>query len=310
MNKYTFGPVPSRRLGFSLGVDIIPRKYCTFDCIYCQVGRTTNQQIQRKSFFNPHEIANEIIEKTKRLPRVDYITFSGSGEPTLNSDIGWIIGEIKRRLDKPVSVITNASLLHDGEVRKDLERADIVLPSLDSASEDIFRYIDRPHSLIEINTIIEGMKRFRNIYKGRIWLEIMLIKDVNDDAEELERLKKISEYLEVDKIQLNTVTRPPIEEKTEGVSKETLEIIRSYFGGNCEVICKFEKKRKKGSRIKKYKWSEAVLDILKRRSLTLSDIAGITDVPLSELREGLRIMESEGQIKSFRFDENVFYIKN
>jgi wyosine [tRNA(Phe)-imidazoG37] synthetase (radical SAM superfamily) len=307
MGKFTFGPVPSRRLGFSLGVDIIPRKICTFDCIYCQIGKTTNQEIKRKSFFDRHEIVEEIITKAKQLNHVDHITFSGSGEPTLNSDIGFIIREIKKTLDIPVAVITNGSLFNEKEIRDDLCMADVVLPSLDAASEDIFRYINRPHSLIELDTIIEGMKIFRDIYKGNIWLEIMLIKNVNDSIEELERLKKTVEYLGVEKVQLNTVIRPPADKTTDSISKGELNKISEYFGCGCEVICNFEKEVKKNN---ENNWLEMVLDILKRRSLTLRDIVKITGVPEHKVKNSLIIMEAEGKIKEFHFEDNIFYIIN
>ena len=274
--------------------------------MYCQVGRTTNCEIHRKSFFDPNEIVDEIIRESKRLPHVNYITFSGSGEPTLNSDIGWMIGEIKKALDTPVAVITNGSLLYVEEVRNDLNTADVVLPSLDAASEDIFRYIDRPHSLIELKTIIEGMKEFRNGYKGKIWLEVMLIKNVNDSTEEVEKLKKISQYLAVDKVQLNTVTRPPIDERAAGVSKAALEKICKYFGHGCEIISSFQKTVKKG---KQDDWPGMVLDILSRRSLTLTDIVSITGMPVDKIKEGLGLMETQGKIKSFPSSEDIYYTK-
>jgi wyosine [tRNA(Phe)-imidazoG37] synthetase (radical SAM superfamily) len=307
MGKFTFGPVPSRRLGFSLGVDIIPRKICTFDCIYCQIGKTTNQEIKRKSFFDTHEIVEEIITKAKKLSHIDHITFSGSGEPTLNSDIGWMIKEIKKNLDIPVAVITNGSLLNEKEIRDDLNMADVVLPSLDAASEDIFRYINRPHSLIELSAIIEGMKKFRDTYKGNIWLEIMLIKNVNDSIEELRRLKKVVEYLGVEKVQLNTVIRPPVDKTTDSISITELNKISEYFGHGCEVICDFEKgvEKKEGD-----DWLEMVLDILKRRSLTLNDIVKITGIPEHKVKSNLITMEAEGKIKQFHFEDNIFYIIN
>ena len=307
MGKYTFGPVPSRRLGFSMGVDIIPRKICTFDCIYCQIGKTTNQEIKRKSFFDIDEIVEEIINKTRQLSHIDHITFSGSGEPTLNSDIGLIIREIKKSSDVPVAVITNGSLLNDKEIRDDLSMADVVLPSLDAASEDIFCYINRPHTMIDLSTIIEGIKKLRSTYKGYIWLEIMLIKNVNDSNEELGKLKNIVEYLGVDKVQLNTVIGPPVDKMIEGISYNELDKISKYFGYGCEVICQFEKEIKKDEKVD---WSEMVLDILRRRSLTLDDIVRITGTPANRAKNSLSVMEVEGKIKQFHFEDNTFYIIN
>ncbi len=205
MAQFVFGPVPSRRLGFSLGVDIIPYKYCCYDCIYCQVGKTTNVEMTRKSFVDPFAVVEEIIDKVNKTERVDYISFSGSGEPTLNADLGKMIEETKKATTIPVAVITNGALLYQPDVRKDLLLADVILPSLDAISEDIFRYINRPHSLNEVDTIIRGLKLMRKEYTGKIWLEVMLIKNVNDTEEELGKLKEIVSDLNVDKLQLNTV---------------------------------------------------------------------------------------------------------
>ena len=307
MAKYVFGPVPSRRLGFSLGVDIIPAKYCCFDCIYCQIGKTTNVEMTRKSFIDPYKIIDEIIDTVNKTEHIDYITFSGSGEPTLNSDLGTMIEEVKKTTDIPVSVITNGALLYLDDVRKDLMLADVVLPSLDAVSEDIFRYINRPHSLIEIDTIIRGLKLLRNEYQGKIWLEVMLIKDVNDTREELKKLKEIVSELNVDKLQLNTVTRPPTEETTGRLTKDDLEKICEYLGEPCEIICNFEKSVKKHN---KEDWSQKILEILQRRSLTLDDIVKITGISFNKAKSRLKILENEGQIKSYFFDDNIFYMKS
>jgi wyosine [tRNA(Phe)-imidazoG37] synthetase (radical SAM superfamily) len=306
MSSFTFGPVPSRRLGFSLGVDVLPGKYCSFDCIYCQVGKTTNKEVERNSFFDPEKIVGEITSESKRLGNIDVITFSGSGEPTLNCDIGWLIKETKKRLGLPVSVITNSSLLLDKKVRSDLYLADVVLPSLDAVSEDIFRYINKPHFQIEIDGIIEGLKRFRAEYKGKIWLEIMLIKGINDVPDELEKMKEVIKYIGADKIQLNTVTRPPAEETARGLSNTALKKICASLGEGSEIICKFEKRTKKGCI---HLQSEMVSDILSRRSLTLDDIVRITGVTVRVAKKGLQNMEAEGKIKTTHIGGAIYYRK-
>ena len=307
MAQYVFGPVPSRRLGFSLGVDIIPAKYCSFDCIYCQIGKTTNVEIARKSFTDPYTIIDEIIDAVNKTKRIDSITFSGSGEPTLNSDLGTMIEEVKKTTDIPVAVITNGALLYLDDVRKDLLLADVILPSLDAVSEDVFRYINRPHSLIDIETIIRGLKLLRNEYQGKIWLEVMLIKDVNDTREELEKLKKIVSELNVDKLQLNTVTRPPNEETTGRLTMDDLKKICEYLGKPAEIICSFEKSVEKDNI---EDWSQNIIEILQRRSLTLDDIIKITGISFNKAKSRLKILENEGKIKSYFFDDNIFYMKS
>jgi len=307
VSRYVFGPVPSRRLGFSLGVDIIPGKYCCFDCIYCQIGKTTNHEIERKSFFDPYKIVSEVIEKVNTSDHIDYITFSGSGEPTLNSDLGLIIDEIKRSVDIPISVITSGALLSQEDVRKDLSGVDVVLPSLDAVSEDIFRYINRPHLMIEIQSIISGLELLRRDYRGRIWLEIMLVKDINDDKEELRKIKEVIGSIRADKVQLNTVTRPPSEEITGRLTREELEEVCEFFGDTCEIISTFEKPPVQHE---EKEWSKTVLDILKRRSLSLDDIVKITGISFYKAKNRLKLMENEGHIKSYYFHDTIYYMIN
>ncbi|OPY80382.1 MAG: molybdenum cofactor biosynthesis protein A [Syntrophorhabdus sp. PtaU1.Bin058] len=305
MSRYVFGPVPSRRLGFSLGVDIIPSKYCCYDCIYCQIGKTTNHGIERKSFFDPYAIVSEVIEKVSTSDHIDYITFSGSGEPTLNSDLGLMIDEIKRSVHIPVAVITNGALLSQDDVRKDLLTADVVLPSLDAVSEDIFRYINRPHLQIEIQSIISGLELLRKDYRGQVWLEIMLVKDINDDEEELGKLKEVIDLIHADKVQLNTVTRPPSEEITGRLTREELEKVCRFLGNTCEIISTFDKTPVQHE---EQEWSRSVLDILKRRSLSLDDIVKITGVSFYKAKNRLMVMENEGDIKSYHFHDTIYYM--
>ncbi len=306
MSKFTFGPVPSRRLGFSLGVDIIPRKYCSFDCIYCQVGKTTDKEIERRSFFDPKAIVDEIVSESKQRNNIDVVTFSGSGEPTLNADIGWMIRETKKRLKLPVCVITNSSLLFDEKVRSDLNAADTVLPSLDAVSGEAFESINRPHPEITIDKVIEGLRLFRAAYKGKMLLEIMLVKGANVAPEELEKMRLVIEGICPDKIQLNTVTRPPTEETASGVSRVALKKACAFFGDRCEIICKFEKKPRRDAG---YLQADSLSDILSRRSLTLDDVVKITGITTKEARKTLQQLEGEGKIKSTSVGSRLFYQK-
>ena len=207
---YLYGPVPSRRLGRSLGIDLVPHKICTYDCIYCQIGKTTKKTLLRKEYI-PKE---EVLEEVKAFllsgdSPIDHFSLSGSGEPTLHSQIRSIIEGIKKMSSIPVAVITNGSLLYEEEVRKDLLRADIVLPSLDAVSPEVFKRINRPHRNISVEKAIEGMVEFRKVYKGEIWLEILFCKGVNDTPEELQRMKEAVDKIRPDLIHLNTVVRPP-----------------------------------------------------------------------------------------------------
>ena len=307
MGKYVFGPVPSRRLGFSLGVDTIRSKYCSFDCIYCQIGKTTFLEIERRKFFDPDEITDEVIKRLSEVKRVDFVTFSGSGEPTLNSDLGYMIREIKKRTRVPIAVITNGSLLFLEEVRRDLLEADVVLPSLDAASDDIFHYINRPHPLIGVPAMIKGLKEFRKMYKGEIWLEIMMIRGVNDDPEELREFKKILDDVDVDRIQLNTVTRPPSEEEAGAMDSASLDKVCRFFGDRCEVVSAFE--GAVGQVEDDAGWEESVLAMLERRSMSLEDIVKVTGMPYLKAKGRLSVMERNGAVKGYYFGDSIFYQK-
>ncbi|MEN6615698.1 MAG: radical SAM protein [Syntrophorhabdus sp.] len=303
--QHVFGPVPSRRLGYSLGVDIIPPKYCSYDCVYCQIGKTTHREIIRKSFYDPHDIIAQVLDKVSGSGRIDFITFSGSGEPTLNADLGFLIREIKKGTSLPVAVITNGSLLCDDGVRRDLTAADVVLPSLDAVSQDVFERVNRPYRPLDIRELIEGLRLFRNEFPGQIWLEIMLIKNVNDDPEEIDKMAKIVSQTGVDRIQLNTVTRPPSEGSATRIDRSRLEEICGLFGPSCEVIASFEKL----DNIPGTTASTAtILETIKRRPLTLEDIAATTGMRLDEVKTELGILEKRGSIKTYVLEDTLFYV--
>jgi wyosine [tRNA(Phe)-imidazoG37] synthetase (radical SAM superfamily) len=304
MNRYVFGPVPSRRLGFSLGVDIIPRKTCTFDCVYCQVGRTTDKTAIRSSFFDPHEIIDEVVKEVNQNPLIDVVTFSGSGEPTLSQDLGTIIRGIKDRVSTPIAVITNGSLLIRPDVREDLAAADLVVPSLDAVTEEVFLRINRPVRLLKVEEVIEGLKAFRTEYQGQIWLEIMLIQNINDDTQHLELLRKTVTFIGADKIQLNTVTRPPCDRAITGMSSHRLAELKAFFGANCEVICEF---KKTGTKCSESGWAETILSIVRRRSLTIEDVIAVTGVSREEADRGLQELVNDKLIMDRSVDGVLYY---
>ena len=238
--KYIFGPVPSRRLGRSLGVDLVPYKTCTFDCIYCDLGRTTRKTLSRQSYVSPKEIQGElelclpVLEK-----RPDYVTLSGSGEPTLNTSIGEIIQRIKEITSTPVAVLTNSSLLSLDEVRRNLSEADVVLPSLDAITPALFEYINRPHASLSIEGIISGLIQFRKQYRGQMWLEILFCRGVNDGKEEIEKFKGVIKKIQPDRVELNTSVRPPAEDFAFPLTLPQLGEIRERLGEKAEIISEF-----------------------------------------------------------------------
>ncbi len=304
MGKFTFGPVPSRRLGFDLGVDIIPRKCCTFDCIYCQVGKTTQKDVERRSFSDPDAIVKEILEKAEEGKQINYITLSGSGEPTLCADIGLIIRAIKRKTSIPVAVITNGSLLFRDDVAADIDPADLVLPSLDAPDEAVFQRINRPHPALSFARTVEGLKTFRRLFKGKIWLEIMLIKNINDGVEQLAMFREIISGIDADKVQLNTVARPPLEQSARRLDGEELLSAAAAIGNGCEIIPAFE--RRTGAQ-KGQAWRGSVLATLRRRSLSLDDIVRTTGVSPEQAKVGLDRLIEEGEARRIQFGDKEFY---
>ncbi|HEX7319231.1 MAG TPA: radical SAM protein [bacterium] len=267
--SYIYGPVPSRRLGYSLGIDVVAHKICSFDCIYCQLGKTTDLTLERKVYVEPAEIIRQVTEAINQGSRIDYLTFSGSGEPTLNSRIGYMISELKAKTRLPVAVITNGSLLFMPEVQRDLSGADVVLPTLCAARESTMRKINRMHVGISARVIIDGLGDFRAHYNGQIWLEIMLIKGINDTSDEIAELKKATDSIRPDRIQLNTVVRPSSEKTARPLSMPELEHVRELLGGNCEIIAEFKDSK---DPVAVPRLRQAILDILKRRPVTADDI--------------------------------------
>ena len=303
--KYIFGPVPSRRLGRSLGVDLVPYKTCTFDCIYCELGRTTHKAITRKSYASSEKILRELDLTLSILDkRPDYITLSGSGEPTLNSNIGEIIRTIKEITSTPVAVLTNGSLLSMDEVREDLSEADVILPSLDAITPALFEYIDRPHSSLKIEGILSGLIQFRKQYRGQIWLEILFCRGVNDGKDEVEKLKKVIEKIEPDRVQLNTPVRPPAEDFAFPLTSEQLEEIRERLGEKAEVVSEFLAPT--GDRFDLDKDTE-IINLIRRRPCTAEDISKALGLHMDEVVKYLGSLTKKGVIHYRMYQHRCYY---
>ena len=303
--KYIFGPVPSRRLGRSLGVDLVPYKTCTFDCIYCDLGRTTHKTILRQSHVSPREIQGELeIYLSGLEKKPDYITLSGSGEPTLNTDIGEIVQRIKEITSTPIAVLTNSSLLSFSEVRRDLLEADLILPSIDAVTPAFFEYINRPHQSLKIEEIISGLIQFRNQYRGQIWLEVVFCRGINDDKEEIERLKGVIERIQPDRVQLNTPVRPPAEEFAYPLTTTQLEEIRKKLGDKAEIISEFTAPL--GEEFNSVKDTE-ILNLIKRRPCTTEDISKALGLRIDEVVKHLDHLTKTGTIRYRMYEHRCYY---
>ena len=281
---FVYGPVASRRLGFSLGVDIIPFKTCTLDCLYCQLGPTRKTTARRGSWFPPEEILAQIKEALDSGQRIDVITFSGSGEPTLSRDIGRLIREIKKMTRIPVAVLTNATLLTRKDVRRELAAADIVVPSLDAVPAPVFRRVNRPHASLDNRTIIDGLARFREEFPGELRLEIMLVEGVNDAPAHIRALEAAVVRIRPDRIELNTVVRPPADRRARPLSAAALEKIRARLGPKAEIVASFTEKEQAPAT---GGLERSILATVGRRPQTAADIAVALGRPLDEVVEAL-----------------------
>jgi wyosine [tRNA(Phe)-imidazoG37] synthetase (radical SAM superfamily) len=294
VRRHIYGPVPSRRLGFSLGVDIIPFKTCTLDCTYCQLGSMRKTVSRRGSWFPPGEILAQIKEAVESGQKIDAITFSGSGEPTLNRDIGLIIRAIKKMTRIPVVVLTNGTLLTRREVRRDLAAADIVVPSLDAVPGNLFRRVNRPNGALDPVKIIDGLARFRQEFQGEIWLEIMLIKGVNDSPTHIKALRAAADRIRPDRIQLNTVVRPPADVKAKPLSHGAMGKIRDAFGPRTEIIASFEKRKQAPAA---GDFETALLTAVGRRPMTAEDISLSLGRHREEVLKALSSLHRRGGVR-------------
>lgn len=303
-NSRIYGPVPSRRLGFSLGVDLVPAKICSYDCIYCQIGPTPRTITARKPYIPAKTVTDEVDAFLKTHPAPDYITLGGSGEPTLNSDIGRIIEAIKAQTKAPVAVLTNGSLLCDPDVRDDLRHADVVLPSFDACDPEMFARINRPHADIGFTAMAEGLIAFRQSYPGSIWMEIFFVEGINTTDAHARTFAQWIKKIQPDKVHLNTAIRPTAEKNVTAISFSDLERIRDLLGPAAEIIVPFGKDRshRLNPDIRK-----DLLAILSRRPCTLQDLSAVLGVHSLELVKHLEELTREKQVETVAQGDKTYY---
>lgn len=301
-----FGPVPSRRLGRSLGIDVIPPKTCSYDCIYCESGPTTHLTVRRQAFIEPARVIRHLTAYFEEHPGgAEVLTFSSAGEPTLYEPLGELIREIKRQFAAfPLVVLTNGSLLWDSAVRQALLPADRVVPSLDAATEKVFRDLNRPHPHLELSRILEGLQAFRRDYRGQFHLEVMLVAGHNDEPDELGKVRTLIDRLQPDRVELNTVVRPPAEAGCRGLSSVEMKAVQQFFPADItEIIGLF-----KGGRGSKRdpQMDQRVLDLVRRRPCTAAEMAAALGVPLDELQGTLAELEERALVARRVFDGREF----
>jgi wyosine [tRNA(Phe)-imidazoG37] synthetase (radical SAM superfamily) len=305
--KYLFGPVNSRRLGISLGVDLVPYKTCSLNCVYCECGGTTNLTSTIAEYVPTDDVIAELDEYCAPSPRLDVITFSGSGEPTLHSGIGRIIDHIKDRYPHyRVAVLTNGTMLRDPAVRRSIARADIVVPSLDAVGPEAFARICRPRRDITPESVVQGLVDFRGEFRGTLDLEIFIVPGVNDSPEELALLKNACREINPDMIQINSLDRPGAAGWVEPLGRDELAAIAEFFRPlPVEIIGKPAARGHAAPKADNV--MKAVVSILRRRPSTIEDLGTALGSSEDELRSVLASMIDAGMITVERLDRGDFY---
>ncbi len=303
--KYLFGPVPSRRLGVSLGVDLIPLKTCTLDCAYCECGKTTMLTTDRKAYVPINQVKAELEDYLSGNPVLDYITFSGSGEPTLNRDIGSLIAYIGNKYPQyRICVLTNGTLFSDPVVREAVSRADLLIPSLDAASEKAFHLINRPHSNLTCSEVIKGLIDLRQTYSGMMIMEIFIVPGLNDDDKELSAIKRSLGKVAPDRVQLGTLDRPGTEDWVEAAGREKMKEI-STFLDHAEIIGELQSRCTISSFQQSY--SRQILQLLRRRPCTLNDLEQVLNLHPAELQKYLNHLLENNNIEALYRDRGLFF---
>lgn len=305
--KYLFGPVNSRRLGLSQGIDLLTTKTCNYDCIYCEIGPTKIHTCERKEYTPTADIIAEIdellAEKDADKP-IDVFTITATGEPTLHTGLKAVIKHIKQNTGKPVVVLTNGAMFNRADVRQDLMEADIVIPSLDSARDDSFRRIDRPAACVNLPEIILGLGTFCREFSGQVWLEVLLVKNINDSKDDIKALQEAINVIKPDRTQLNTVARPPLEPFARPLTEEELNNIAGQLPGHVEIIARFAKKDRKNPRLPN---PDEILAMLVRRPCTISDISEALNLETKATCQLMDKLIAKGEVITMSHQGKTYY---
>lgn len=305
---HLFGPVPSRRLGISLGIDLVPHKTCSYNCVYCECGKTTDLTTERREYVKTAEVIEELREYLAPSPRLDYITLAGSGEPTLHSGIGEIIRFLKAEFPAyRVAVLTNGSLLTDPAVRADLMEADLVVPTLNAVSEPAFRKINRPHGRITAAGVIEGITAFAREFQGAIWLEVFIVPGINDGDEEVGLIDAAVTAIRPDKVQLNTLDRPGAVAWVEPADGATLRRIAALItGAPVEIVGALPSRETVASFHAEV--ADFIMTMVRRRPATADDLARATGLHKNEVNKYIQFLLESGAITRKTRERGVFFL--
>lgn len=305
--KYLFGPVPSRRLGMSLGVDLVPKKVCSLDCVYCEAGKTTKLTVERMEYIPIAKIKEELTHYFKNNPNPDYITFSGYGEPTLNSGIGEVLSHIEMVAPNiPVALITNGTLFFNPKVAEEVANVDLILPSLDAVSQEVFEKINRPVNNLTAERYIQGLIDFTSSFQGKVWLEVFILPGYNDFEEELLKIKEVILKISPDIVQLNTLDRPGTEENLRGATRQELQRVIDLLGlDNVQIIAASPQRKN----IKSYRTDteNTILETISRRPCTADDLSAILGMHINEINKYLDVLDAEGKVDILKQERGYFY---
>lgn len=291
--QYLFGPVPSRRFGRSLGVDLVPRKTCTFDCAFCEVGGTTCLTMERKEYVPSDEVKRELSEWRRQGGKADFVTVTGSGEPTLHSGFGEILEFIRNEIKIRSALLTNSTLLYLPEVRRAALSADVIKATLSAWDEESFRRIARPHVDLRFASVVEGLKCLRDEYTGAIWMEVFIVPKLNSSMDQLKAIAVLARAIKPDRIHLNTAVRPPADNKTGAVSAFFLHEVSTLFEPRAEVIAGFAGRESYGKSVER----GIILAMLKRRPCTADDVTAAFSLDAAETEKILRQMTDEKLVR-------------
>ena len=301
--RYLFGPVPSRRFGRSLGVDLTPYKTCSMDCIFCQLGRTTEKTVARKEYVPTDIVLSELKDWLNKDGEADYITLSGSGEPTLHSRFGEVLEFIRANSKIPAVLLSNGTMLNLPEVRAAAACANVVKVSLSAWNQVSYGWVNRPHPQLRFDHLIKGQKDFRAQFKGQVWMEIFLIAGTNSTPANVRKIADLAKEIGPDRIHLNTAVRPPSEDYATALSEKRMEALTDLFHPTAEIIAEFKAKHSNHVRANQ----ETIFSMLQRRPCTADQIADVFDMHLNEVSKYLGKLIRTGQIRSELKKRAIYY---
>ncbi|HLV31307.1 MAG TPA: radical SAM protein [Chitinispirillaceae bacterium] len=306
--RYLFGPVHSRRLGISLGVDMVPFKTCSFNCIYCECGKTTNLTQERKEYVPVEDLKTELRHFLSKDPKLDYVTFAGSGEPTLHTGIGEVIRFVKESFPQyKTAILTNGSLLHLQQVREAILPCDLVKPSLDAVSEDVFYSINRPHCNLHSKTVIDGLIQFSKEYHGALWVEVFIAPGINDNKEELKLIKETLQKINPTRVQLNSLDRPGAVEWITPAEINSLKVIAEFLK---PLVVEIVSRKNRKTEIHEYSDEDAqqtILSLLRRRPSTIEELSVIAGLRVDQIYDIITKLTASGEISEEAVGKKQFF---